>query len=292
MKDIATPSQTRSILKKHNLNIKKSLGQNFIIDLNVLHHIVEAAELNSHMGVIEVGPGLGSLTEQLAKHTSKVLAYELDKRLIPILKENLAAYPHIHILQQDILKANLTEDITTHFTQGQPIAIVANLPYYITTPILFHFIESGIHFSNMVVLLQKEVAQRIVAEPGTKDYGSLSIAVQYYTQPSIVRMVPKTVFIPQPNVDSAVLRLTKREQPIVSVEDELFFFRVVRACFAQRRKIILNNLLHHFGSQDENKRTVLDVLESCAIDSKRRGETLTISEFAQLSDGLYQRLFK
>lgn len=288
-KDIATPIRTKSILERFGFSFKKSLGQNFLIDLNILNRIVDFAELSEHSGVIEIGPGIGALTEQLAKRVKKVVAFEIDQRLLPILKETLESYPHAKVIHQDILKANVNEVIQEEFEKGQDLMVVANLPYYVTTPIIMKLLTDPLPIRGIVVMLQKEVADRIAASPGTKDYGSLSIAIQYYTDAKVVMTVPKTVFIPQPNVDSAVIQLTKRSKPPVDVQNEKFFFDVIRASFAQRRKTIMNNLSNSL-SDKINKKDIENALAAAQIDPKRRGETLTIVEFGRLSDELHSLL--
>ncbi|WP_017754910.1 16S rRNA (adenine(1518)-N(6)/adenine(1519)-N(6))-dimethyltransferase RsmA [Calidifontibacillus oryziterrae] len=287
IKDIATPLRTKAILEKHGFSFKKSLGQNFLIDLNILNRIVDFAELTENSGAIEIGPGIGALTEQLAKRAKKVVAFEIDGRLLPILKETLNPYPHVKVIHNDVLKVNVSEVIKSEFEADQDLMVVANLPYYVTTPIIMKLLSERLPIRGMVVMLQKEVADRISASPGTKDYGSLSIAIQYYTNAKTVMIVPKTVFMPQPNVDSAVIRLTRREKPPVEVVNEEFFFEVVRASFAQRRKTIFNNLASFFNGQLEKKQ-VEEVLVYAQIDPKRRGETLAIQEFAVLSDHFYK----
>ncbi|MER2058889.1 MAG: 16S rRNA (adenine(1518)-N(6)/adenine(1519)-N(6))-dimethyltransferase RsmA [Niallia sp.] len=288
-KDIATPARTRAILDKYGFSFKKSLGQNFLIDTNILRNIVDHAQLTEESAAIEVGPGIGALTEQLAKRSKKVVAYEIDQRLLPILKETLEPYPHAKIIHQDILKANVKEMLDTEFQDIKDIMLVANLPYYVTTPIIMKILEEKLPLRGIVVMLQKEVAERISAKPGTKEYGSLSIAIQYYTKPEVVMIVPKTVFVPQPNVDSAVIRLTIRETPSVSVKNEEFFFKVTRASFAQRRKTILNNLSSQLEGGKEKKADIIEALEQANIEPSRRGESLSIEEFAKLSDVLYEK---
>lgn len=285
-KDIATPLRTRAILEKYGFTFKKSLGQNFLIDTNILNKIVDYAELTNESGAIEIGPGIGALTEQLAKRCKKVLAFEIDQRLLPVLADTLQPYPHVSIVHQDFLKADVYNEIRQHLEGIDDLAIVANLPYYVTTPIIMKCLQDHLPFRSMVIMMQKEVGSRIAAKPGTKDYGSLSIAIQYYTEAEIVMTVPKTVFIPQPNVDSAVVKLTKRKQPAVQVKDEEFFFKIVKICFAQRRKTILNNLISQLEQGKEKKEWVQGALDRAGIDPSRRGETLAIEEFAQLSDEL------
>lgn len=287
-KDIATPVRTKAILEKHGFSFKKSLGQNFLIDTNILRNIVDHAQLSESSGAIEVGPGIGALTEQLAKRAKKVVAYEIDQRLLPILSETLEPYPNAKVIHSDVLKANVKEMIEQEFAGIDDIMLVANLPYYVTTPIIMKILEENLPLRGIVVMLQKEVADRISAKPSTKEYGSLSIAIQYYTVPEVVMIVPKTVFVPQPNVDSAVIRLTIRQKPLVEVKSEEFFFRVTRASFAQRRKTILNNLTSQLDNGKEKKEAILSALQTAGIEPSRRGESLSIEEFAALSDALYE----
>jgi len=291
-KEIATPVRTRAILEKYGFSFKKSLGQNFLIDLNILKNIVFSAGIDDQTGVIEVGPGIGALTEQLAKSAKKVVAFEIDQRLLPILKDTLSPYNNVEIIHQDILKADVRKTIQEQFSDVNKIMVVANLPYYITTPIIMKLLEERLPITGLVMMLQKEVADRMSAEPGTKNYGSLSIAVQYYTEAEVVMNVPKTVFIPQPNVDSAVIRLTRRTHPLVSVLNEEFFFTVTKSCFAQRRKTILNNLTSQLPLGKEKKEIISRILEGLNIDPTRRGETLSIEEFARLSNDLYPHFEK
>lgn len=286
-KDIATPIRTRSILEKHGFSFKKSLGQNFLIDTNILSRIVDHAGLTEGSGAIEIGPGIGALTEQLARRSQKVVAFEIDQRLLPILEDTLSPYENVKIIHQDVLKADVEGVIKEEFVDFNDIMVVANLPYYVTTPIIMKLLEEKLPIRGIVVMLQKEVAERIAAKPGSKDYGSLSIAVQYYTEAETVMIVPKTVFVPQPNVDSAVIRLTVREEPPVELKDENFFFQVTRTSFAQRRKTLLNNLTSGLPQGKEKKEQILLALSEANIDPSRRGETLSIEEFALLSNLLY-----
>ncbi|WP_096441154.1 16S rRNA (adenine(1518)-N(6)/adenine(1519)-N(6))-dimethyltransferase RsmA [Alteribacter populi] len=282
-KDIATPKRTKDILQAHGFSFKKSLGQNFLIDTNVLRKIVDAANVTEETAAIEVGPGIGALTEQLAKRAKSVTALEIDQRLLPILSDTLADYHHVNVIHQDVLKADLHEMISERFEKEEDLVVVANLPYYVTTPILMKLLEEKLPLRAIVVMIQKEVAERIAAKPGSKDYGSLSIACQYYAVAETVLTVPKTVFVPQPNVDSAVLRLSLRSAPPVEVKDEAFFFEMVRAAFTQRRKTLLNNLVQHFNAKKEKTNVEEKCLEA-GIDPKRRGESLSMEEFARLSD--------
>lgn len=290
-KDIATPMRTKEILNKFGFSFKKSLGQNFLIDTNILHKIVEAAQLSPESGAVEVGPGIGALTEQLAKQVKKVVSFEIDQRLLPVLEETLSPYDNVTIVHSDVLKADLQATLATELGDVSDVMVVANLPYYVTTPILMKLLEEKLPIRGIVVMIQAEVADRIAAAPGSKDYGALSIAAQYYAIAEKVMTVPATVFVPQPRVDSAVLRLTLRDKPAVQVEDEAYFFRVFHACFANRRKTILNNLIHNHSTK-EQKPAVLASLEEAGIDPQRRGETLSLEEFARLSDSLYKRLPK
>ncbi|MGJ7036506.1 16S rRNA (adenine(1518)-N(6)/adenine(1519)-N(6))-dimethyltransferase RsmA [Anoxybacillus eryuanensis] len=291
-KDIATPTRTKGILEKYGFSFKKSLGQNFLIEPNILHRIVDFAELSERTGVIEIGPGIGALTEQLARRSKKVVAFEIDQRLLPILADTLSPYPNVSIIHEDVLKADVQQVIKEQLTDVDDIMVVANLPYYVTTPIIMKLLTDRLPIRGMVVMLQKEVAERMAAKPGTKDYGSLTIAVQYYTHAETVMHVPRTVFMPKPNVDSAVIRLLKREQPAVSVTNEDFFFTVVRASFGQRRKTILNNLMNQLPNGKEKKVQIEKALENARIDPKRRGETLTMVEFAKLSEQLYHIFYR
>lgn len=280
---------TNEIIKKYNLRAKKSLGQNFIIDTNILENMIKSAGLTDKSQVIEVGPGIGALTEQLALASKKVVAFEIDYRFIKVLEDTLSDYENVEIIHQDILEVDLEEELAEFFDLNQSIHLVANLPYYITTPILMHFLDSTLPLDTMTVMIQKEVADRISAEPGTKAYGSLSIAIQYYMDAEISSIVPGTVFNPVPNVDSAVLHLERKSVKPAEVKDEAFFFKVVRAAFAQRRKTIRNNMVTAFGKEAAVKEGIDQAFKEAGIDSKRRGETLTIAEFARLSNALIKQ---
>lgn len=286
-KDIATPIRTQQIMAKYDLKVKKSLGQNFLIDPNILRKIVGQAKLTKNSAAIEIGPGIGALTEHLAREAGKVLAFEIDQRLLPVLDDTLSPYDNISIVHADILKTDVQTAIDSELAGYDDIVVVANLPYYVTTPIILKLLLEKLPIRGMVVMLQKEVAERITAKPGTKAYGSLSIAIQYYTQAEMALTVPKSVFLPQPNVDSAVIRMTKREVPEVQVINEDFFFSVTRGSFVQRRKTILNNLQVAMPLGKEKKELILKALEEAEIDPTRRGETLTIKEFGLLADKLY-----
>jgi len=286
-KYIATPSRTKEILDKYNFAFKKSLGQNFLVDVNVLENIIHCAGIDQHSGVIEIGPGIGALTEQLAIHAESVVAFEIDQRLLPILHDTLSEYDNLEVIHQDILQANVREVMESHFRPDQEVHIVANLPYYITTPILMKLLSDRLPISSLTVMIQKEVGERMAAQPNSKSYGSLSIAVQYYTDAKVVMDVPKGVFMPQPNVDSSVLKLVVRDSPPVQVDDEDYFFAIVRACFMHRRKTIKNNLASYFKNK-YTKGEIEEVLKTASVDGIRRAESLQIYEFASLANSLFR----
>lgn len=290
-KDIATPIRTKEILNKYGFAFKKSLGQNFLIDPNILRNIVSHANLTKESGAIEIGPGIGALTEHLARAAKKVVSFEIDQRLLPVLEDTLSPYDNVKIVHSDILKADVSKVIAEEMPDLKDIMVVANLPYYVTTPILIKLLNDRLPIRGFVVMMQKEVADRITAKPGTKEYGSLSIAIQYYVTAEIAMVVPKTVFMPQPNVDSAVIRLIKHKEPPVKVIDEDFLFQVTRASFVQRRKTILNNLQSGLPAGKEKKELIIQALEQCNLDPSRRGETLSIEEFGKLADALYPHFF-
>lgn len=283
---IADYSVTKAVLERHGFTFKKSFGQNFLTDTNILQKIVDTAEVDKNVNVIEIGPGIGALTEFLAENAAEVMAFEIDERLVPILEDTLRDHDNIKVINEDVLKADLQTRVKEFKNPNLPIKVVANLPYYITTPILMHLIESKIPFAEFVVMMQKEVADRISAEPNTKAYGSLSIAVQYYMTAKVAFVVPRTVFVPAPNVDSAILKMTRREQPLVEVKDEDFFFRVSKISFVHRRKTLWNNLTSHFGKSEEVKTKLEQALENANIKPSIRGEALSIPDFARLSDAL------
>lgn len=283
---IADHSVTRAILDRHGFTFKKSFGQNFLTDTNILQKIVDTAEIDKKVNVIEIGPGIGALTEFLAESAAEVMAFEIDDRLVPILADTLRDFDNVTVVNQDILKVDLAQYIAEFKNPDLPIKVVANLPYYITTPILMHLIESGIPFSEFVVMMQKEVADRISAQPNTKSYGSLSIAVQYYMTAKVAFIVPRTVFVPAPNVDSAILKMVRRDQPAVEVQDEKFFFKVSKASFVHRRKTLWNNLTSYFGKSEETKGKLTAALERAEISPSVRGEALSLEEFARLADAL------
>ena len=283
---IADYSVTKAVLERHGFTFKKSFGQNFLTDTNILQKIVDTAEIDDQVNVIEIGPGIGALTEFLAERAAQVMAFEIDHRLVPILADTLGDFDNVTVVNEDILKVDLAQHIQNFKNPELPIKVVANLPYYITTPILMHLIESGIPFSEFVVMMQKEVADRISAQPNTKAYGSLSIAVQYYMTAKVAFIVPRTVFVPAPNVDSAILKMVRRPEPAVAVEDESFFFKVSKASFTHRRKTLWNNLTGYFGKTEEVKDKLTKALDQTGLAPSVRGEALSLAEFASLADAL------
>ena len=283
---IADYSVTKAVLERHGFTFKKSFGQNFLTDTNILQKIVDTAEIDDQVNVIEIGPGIGALTEFLAERAAEVMAFEIDHRLVPILADTLRDFGNVTVVNEDILKVDLAQHIQNFKNPDLPIKVVANLPYYITTPILMHLIESGIPFSEFVVMMQKEVADRISAQPNTKAYGSLSIAVQYYMTAKVAFIVPRTVFVPAPNVDSAILKMVRRPEPAVAVEDESFFFKISKASFTHRRKTLWNNLTGYFGKTEEVKDKLTKALDQAGLSPSVRGEALSLAEFASLADAL------
>lgn len=282
MQNLTSPRVVKEVMKRHGLHFSKSLGQNFLIDGNIVEKIVDGAGITQADRVLEVGPGIGTLTKELATRAQRVVAIEIDKKLLPVLDETLGEFSNITIIQGDILKTDIGQLVDRIF-KGYPFKVVANLPYYITTPIVMRFLEEGLAFTTLTVMIQKEVARRMAAKPGDKEYGSLSVAVQYYTNPRIVCKVPASVFIPAPKVDSMVIALDRLDNPRAEVQDTDMFFKVVKGAFAKRRKTLLNNLtsgeFDHWTREDVTK-----ILEECGIDPIRRGETLSIDEFALIAN--------
>lgn len=272
---------TQSLVKKHNFAIQKKFGQNFLIDEHVLNKIISAAELTKDDYVIEIGPGLGTMTQYLCEQAGKVTAIEIDKELIPILSETLSDYNNIEIINNDVLKIDLLGLIKNSGYKN--CKVVANLPYYITTPIIMALLESRLPIESITVMVQKEVAQRMKVQPGTKDYGALSLAVQYYCEPYIVANVPQNCFMPRPNVDSAVIRLTTHKEPPVKVIDEKLMFKLIRASFNQRRKTLVNGI-KNFSELSYTKEQVTEAILNAGFDENIRGEALTLEQFASLSD--------
>lgn len=285
-KPIGSRERTREILAAYGLTFKKSLGQNFLTEPTILRQIASAAELTTADDVLEIGPGIGSLTEQLAQNAHQVLALEIDQRLLPILADTLAPYDNVTVLNQDVLKSDLATLIRDHFDGQHKVKVVANLPYYITTPILLRLLESGVTFDQIVVMMQKEVAERLAADPGSKAYGSLSVAVQYQMTVKLAFIVPKTVFVPQPNVDSAIVSLTRHVTPPAVATDEKMFARLVRGSFAQRRKSLWNNLTALYGKDSATKAALTEVLAAEKIDPGIRGERLSVTDFVRLANAI------
>ncbi len=279
---IATPKKTMEIIHRYEFMFQKRFGQNFLIDLNILEKIVVGSELTSEDVVIEIGPGIGSLTQVLAEHAKKVIAIEIDKKLMPILEETLNGYSNIKLINEDILKIDLKKLIEEE-NEGKPVKIIANLPYYITTPIIMGIFEKNVPVENITVMVQKEVADRMQSSPGSKDYGALSLAVQYYSEPKIVSQVPATCFIPAPKVGSSVICLKKYVTSPVAVEDESLMFRIIRAAFNQRRKTLLNSLSNQ-EALNVTKEEVGEALTIMGIDLRIRGEALTLKQFSELTN--------
>lgn len=282
MADLGNPKNTIEVLKKYQFNFAKKFGQNFLIDTHVLEKIIRAAEITKEDYVLEIGPGIGTMTQYLCEAAGEVIAVEIDSNLIPILQDTLSAYDNVTVLHQDILKVDINR-LVEEKCGGKPIKVVANLPYYITTPIIMGLFESHVPIQSITVMVQKEVAVRMQVGPGTKDYGALSLAVQYYAKPYIVANVPPNCFMPRPNVGSAVIRLTRHETPPVSVKDEKLMFSLVRASFNQRRKTLVNGLSNSpeitFSKDD-----ILRAVEQLGLGMTVRGEALTLEQFARLSD--------
>lgn len=279
---IAAPTRTRAIMAAHGLTFKKSLGQNFLTDINVLTKIVNAAAVSADDDVIEIGPGIGALTEQLAQRAHHVVAVEIDQRLIPVLADTLAPYKNVTVVNADILKTDVAALVTTHLDGHHPVKVVANLPYYITTPIIMRLLAAPVSFAAITVMMQREVAARLEAQPGTKDYGSLSVAVQFAMHAHVAFIVPRTVFVPQPNVDSAIVVLTPATAPAVT--DRLAFTRLVKGAFMHRRKSLWNNLVALYGKK--NKEQLRNALQEAQIDAGVRAEQLTVADFVRLSNAL------
>ncbi len=285
MDKLFSPLTVQRIIKKYDFKLEKSLGQNFLIDKNIIEKIIRALDIQKEDLLIEIGPGIGTLTSAVADYAGKVKAIEIDKNLIPILEETLSEYENVEIIHNDILKTDLRQLILEEKKLKQ-VKVLGNLPYYITTAIIMKILKERNRISDIVIMIQKEVADRIKAFPGNKDYGSLSIAVQYLCDVEQVASVPKNVFIPKPKVDSSVIHLKIRPEPPVHVLDEDFFYKVVRAAFGQRRKTLLNSLS---SNMNINKEILKEVLLFCKIDPARRAETLTIEEFAILANHLNQK---
>lgn len=286
--DIATPVRTQAIMNQFGINTKKSLGQNFLADINILKNIVAAGDVQKTDNVVEIGPGIGALTEQLARAAKQVVAFEIDDRLIPVLDHTMAPYDNVTIVHNDILKVDLEKEFAKQFEDvTAPLKLVANLPYYITTPILMQVLQSGIHFDNIVVMMQKEVADRLSAEPGTKDYGSLTLAVQYRMNAKLAFTVSRTAFVPNPNVDSAIISLTPREPLAIQPRDEKRLFELFKIGFVMRRKTLWNNLTTAFGKGEAMQAKLTAALAAIDLDPRTRAEKLSLERFVELHNALF-----
>ena len=282
MATLGNPQNTIEVLQKYKFNFQKKFGQNFLIDTHVLDKIIASANVNKDDFVLEIGPGIGTMTQYLAEHARKVVAVEIDKALIPILEDTLKEYDNVRVINEDILKVDIAA-LAQEENNGNPIKVVANLPYYITTPIIMGLFESHVPIHSITVMVQKEVADRMQVGPGTKDYGALSLAVQYYAKPEIVANVPPNCFMPRPNVGSAVIRLTRHEQPPMIVKDEKLMFRLIRASFNQRRKTLVNGL-NNSPELNFTKEEIAACLEEMGLSQTIRGEALNLEQFGKLSD--------
>ena len=282
MANLGNPKNTIEIIQKYEFMFQKKFGQNFLIDTHVLEKIISAAGITKNDCVLEIGPGIGTMTQYLAENAGHVVAVEIDRNLIPILKETLADYDNVTVINEDILRVDI-KTLAEEYNGGKPIKVVANLPYYITTPIIMGLFESGVPIDNITVMVQKEVADRMKEGPGSKDYGALSLAVQYYAEPEIVANVPPNCFIPRPNVGSAVIRLTRHKEMPVEMKDPALMFKIIRASFNQRRKTLQNGL----GNAPElpyTKEQIAAAIAEMGLTPKIRGEALSLAQFAQLSD--------
>lgn len=282
MATLGNPQKTIEIIQKYEFAFQKKFGQNFLIDTHVLEKIIAAAGVTEDDCVLEIGPGIGTMTQYLAEHARSVVAVEIDKNLIPILQETLKEYENITVINDDILKVDINK-LTEEYNGGRPIKVVANLPYYITTPIIMGLFEGGVPIDNITVMVQKDVAERMQVGPGSKDYGALSLAVQYYADAYIVANVPPNCFIPRPGVGSAVIRLTRHKEPPVEVDDPKLMFKLIRASFNQRRKTLQNGL-NNSPELPFAKDEIADAIESLGVTPQIRGEALTLKQFADLSN--------
>ena len=278
---LGIPANTMAVLKKYNFSFQKKYGQNFLIDTNILERIISESEITKDDCVLEIGPGIGTMTQYLAESAKRVVAVEIDRSLIPILEDTLSGYDNVTVINDDILKVDIKK-LCDEYNDSRPIKVVANLPYYITTPIIMELFESHVPLKSITIMVQKEVADRMQQKPGSKDYGALSLAVQYYAKPEIVAEVSPNCFIPKPNVSSAVIRLTRYENPPIEVDDEHFMFSLIRASFNQRRKTLANGLAN--GGLGLDRETVNSMLEKMGLSLTVRGEALTLEQFAKLSN--------
>lgn len=281
MATLGIPSNTIEVLKKYNFSFQKKFGQNFLIDTHVLEKIIEESEITPDDCVLEIGPGIGTMTQYLAENARQVVAVEIDKALIPILADTLSDYDNVKVINDDILKVDI-QKLCDEYNGGKPIKVVANLPYYITTPIIMGLFESHVPLKSITIMVQKEVADRMQEGPGSKEYGALSLAVQYYAKPEIVANVPPNCFMPRPNVGSAVIKLTRYEESPVQVDDEKYMFNIIRASFNQRRKTLANGLTN--GGLGLTREMVTDALAQMGLSETIRGEALTLEQFATLSN--------
>ncbi len=288
MATLGIPQNTIAVLQKYHFNFQKKFGQNFLIDTHVLEKIIEAAGVTKDDFVLEIGPGIGTMTQYLCEHAGAVAAVEIDRNLIPILKDTLSAYDNVEIINEDILKVDIGR-LAQEKNDGRPIKVVANLPYYITTPIIMGLFESHVPIDSITVMVQKEVADRMQVGPGTKDYGALSLAVQYYAAPEIVANVPPNCFMPRPKVGSAVIRLTRHKEPPVQVEDEKLMFRIIRASFNQRRKTLANGLKNS-GELTLSKEVIEESITELGLPVTIRGEALSLAQFAELSNIILKKM--
>ncbi len=288
MATLGIPQNTIAVLQKYHFNFQKKFGQNFLIDTHVLEKIIEAAGVTKDDFVLEIGPGIGTMTQYLCEHAGAVAAVEIDRNLIPILKDTLSTYDNVEIINEDILKVDIGR-LAQEKNDGRPIKVVANLPYYITTPIIMGLFESHVPIDSITVMVQKEVADRMQVGPGTKDYGALSLAVQYYAAPEIVANVPPNCFMPRPKVGSAVIRLTRHKEPPVQVEDEKLMFRIIRASFNQRRKTLANGLKNS-GELTLSKEVIEESITELGLPVTIRGEALSLAQFAELSNIILKKM--
>lgn len=282
MATLGNPQNTIAVLQKYNFNFQKKFGQNFLIDTRVLERIIAASGVKKEDFVLEIGPGIGTMTQYLCEHAREVAAVEIDKKLIPILSDTLSQYSNVEVINEDILKVDIKR-LAEEKNEGKPIKVVANLPYYITTPIIMGLFESHVPIDSITIMVQKEVADRMQVGPGTKDYGALSLAVQYYAKPEIIANVPPNCFMPRPNVGSAVIKLTRHKQVPVKVENEKLMFRIIRASFNQRRKTLANGLNNALDIPLA-KENITKAIESLGVSTSIRGEALTLEQFAELSN--------
>lgn len=288
MAELGNPQNTIEVLQKYRFNFQKKFGQNFLIDTHVLDKIIDASGVTEDDFVLEIGPGIGTMTQYLCERAREVVAVEIDKNLIPILSDTLKNYSNVTVINEDILKLDICK-LAEEKNQGKPIKVVANLPYYITTPIIMGLFESHVPIDSITIMVQKEVAERMQEKPGSKEYGALSLAVQYYAKPEIVANVPPNCFMPRPNVGSAVIRLTRHEKPPVEVEDEKLMFRIIRASFNQRRKTLVNGL-NNSPEIHLPKEVIQESIVSLGVPENIRGEALSLEQFAELSNEMGQRM--